>query len=285
MKILRSPQAITAWSERLRREGVTIGFVPTMGALHDGHRALIRTARLASDALVVSVFVNPAQFGAREDFTRYPRPLKQDLALCRSEGVDIVFTPSVQTMYPRGFQTCVTVPDLAKRWEGAIRPHHFPGVATVVTKLLSLVRPDLAVFGQKDYQQALIVQRLVEDLNLGTVIRIHPTVREADGLALSSRNLYLTPAQRRAAPVLFRALKAGAQAIRRGTSRGRTIARIMAETVRKEPLTRLDYVAVCAPETLEPVSRVTTRVVLLGAMKIGKVRLIDNLLVSPPRHR
>jgi pantoate--beta-alanine ligase len=256
-----------------------------MGALHAGHRALIRSARLASDAVVVSIFVNPTQFGPREDFSRYPRPVKQDLALCRSEDVDVVFTPSVKTMYPRGFQTTVTVSDLAARWEGPVRPRHFQGVATVVTKLLSLVRPDVTLFGQKDYQQAALIRRMVEDLNLGTTIRIHPTVRQADGLALSSRNVYLTPAQRAAAPVLFQALQAGAQAIRRGTRRGRTINRMMVARVRHEPLARLDYLAVCDPLTLEPVFHVKTRVVLLGAVRIGRIRLIDNLLVGPRRLR
>ncbi len=269
----------------MARDGVSVGFVPTMGALHDGHRALIRAARLASDALVVSIFVNPAQFGPREDFACYPRSLKQDLVLCRAEGVDVVFAPAVQAMYPDGFQTYVSVPDLAARWEGAARPGHFQGVATVVAKLLSLVRPDIAFFGQKDYQQAALVRRIVEDLNLASAVRIHPTVREPDGLALSSRNVFLTPAQRAAAPVLFDALRAGARAIRHGTCRGRTIARIMAARVHKEPLARLDYLAVCDPVTLEPVSNVKGRVVLLGAIKIGKVRLIDNLLVSPRRAR
>lgn len=269
----------------MARDGVSVGFVPTMGALHEGHRALIRTARLGSDALVVSIFVNPAQFGPREDFARYPRSLQQDLTLCRAEGVDVVFTPSVQAMYPNGFQTCVTVPHLAARWEGATRPGHFQGVATVVTKLLSIVRPDIAFFGQKDYQQAALIGRIVEDLNLGTTVRVHSTVREADGLALSSRNVFLTPAQRAAAPVLFQALQAGAHAIRQGTRRGRAIFSIMAARVRKEPLARLEYLAVCDPVTLKPVTNVRGRVVILGAMKIGKVRLIDNLLVSPPRVR
>ncbi|MBI5672751.1 MAG: pantoate--beta-alanine ligase [Nitrospirae bacterium] len=192
MKIIRSPQAMTAWSENLRRQGVTIGFVPTMGALHDGHRALIREARLRCDALVVSIFVNPTQFGQQEDLTKYPRALSQDRALCRKEEVDVCFEPTVQAMYPNGFQTVVTLPTVARRWEGEIRPHHFPGVATVVTKLFGIVRPQVALFGQKDFQQSALVRQLVKDLNLGLEIVVHPTVREADGLAMSSRNVYLS---------------------------------------------------------------------------------------------
>ncbi len=162
MKIIRTPQSMTAWSERLRREGVTIGFVPTMGALHDGHRSLIRAARLRCDALVVSIFVNPTQFSPTEDLSSYPRPIARDRALCREEGVDVCFEPSASAMYPDGFQTTVTVPTLAHRWEGEARPHHFAGVATVVTKLFGAVQPHLALFGQKDYQQAALVRQLVQ---------------------------------------------------------------------------------------------------------------------------
>src|SRR5690348_16979137 len=160
MKIIRAPQRMAVWSERLRREGLTIGFVPTMGALHHGHRALIRAARLRCDALVVSIFVNPTQFGPKEDLATYPRPIVRDRALCRAEGVDVCFEPSALVMYPEGFQTTVTVPRIARRWEGEARPHHFAGVATVVTKLFGIVRPTLAVFGQKDYQQAAVVRQL-----------------------------------------------------------------------------------------------------------------------------
>lgn len=279
MKTITSPKALTGWSQRLYREGVTIGFVPTMGALHAGHRTLIRAARLSCDALAVSVFVNPAQFGPREDLATYPRQLTQDRSLCASEGVDIFFEPRTDAIYPPGFQTTVTVQDVAQRWEGEARPHHFQGVATVVTKLLCLARPHVALFGQKDYQQAVLIQRLVADLNLGTRIVIHPTVRESDGLALSSRNVYLTPAQRRAAPVLHQALLTGAQAIRRGIRSGAMIRQAMAKTVGREPLARVEYLAVCHPATLEPLSTVTSRAVLLGAICIGKVRLIDNVLV------
>jgi pantoate--beta-alanine ligase len=163
MKIIRTALSMAAWSERLRREGVTIGFVPTMGALHDGHRSLIRAARLRCDALVVSIFVNPAQFSSTEDFSTYPHPIARDRALCREEGVDVCFEPTAHDMYPESFQTTVTVPALARRWEGEARPHHFAGVATVVTKLFGMVQPHLALFGQKDYQQAALIRQLVND--------------------------------------------------------------------------------------------------------------------------
>ena len=280
MKIIRTTPAMADWSRRLHREGVTIGFVPTMGALHEGHRALIRAARLACDAVVVSIFVNPTQFGPTEDLSNYPRQLRLDQALCRKEGVDAIFAPTAQTMYPAGAQTVVTVPGIARRWEGEARPHHFQGVATVVTKLLSLVRPDKTWFGQKDYQQAALVQQLVKDLNLPGRPIVHPTVREADGLALSSRNVYLSSSERQAAPVLSRALQTGIAAIRAGERNAARIQRHMLRVTATEPLATVEYLAVCDPMTLEPLSLLNRHAVLLGAIRIGKVRLLDNVLTS-----
>jgi len=280
MQTIRTAKAMAAWSAAYHRESVTIGLVPTMGALHAGHRALIRTARLSCDAVVVSLFVNPAQFGPQEDFARYPRKPKADAALCRKEGVDVLFAPPVGEVYPDGFQSTVSVPALARRWEGARRPGHFDGVATVVTKLLAVVRPTVAVFGQKDFQQAALIRRLVEDLDLGARVLVYPTVREADGLALSSRNVYLTPAQRRAAPVLLRALQAGRGAIRCGVRSGPRIQQAMRRIIGEESLAKVEYLAVCDPETLEPLTRVRRHAVLLGAIRIGRIRLIDNLLVK-----
>jgi pantoate--beta-alanine ligase len=279
MKIIRTARSMTAWSERLRREGVTIGFVPTMGALHDGHRSLIRATRLRCDALVVSIFVNPTQFSPTEDLTTYPRPTAHDRALCREEGVDVCFEPTARAMYPDGFQTTVTVPALARRWEGEARPHHFAGVATVVTKLFGIVQPDLALFGQKDYQQAALVGRLVADLNLGVTIDIRPTIREQDGLAMSSRNRYLSPEDRRAATILYQALQAGRQAIEEGRGAASTVERIMRQTVEREPTARIEYLALCDPASLEPLERIDRRALLLGAIRIGSVRLIDNVVV------
>jgi pantoate--beta-alanine ligase len=283
MKVIRSLTAMVAWSERLVREGVRIGLVPTMGALHEGHRALIRAARLRCDALVVSIFVNPTQFGPQEDLAKYPRPISQDRALCRKEGVDICFEPTVEAMYPSGFQTMVTLPAIARRWEGGVRPHHFSGVATVVTKLFGIVHPQISLFGQKDFQQSTLVRQLVKDLNLGVEIIVCPTVREADGLAMSSRNVYLSPDERKRAVTLYKSLLAGAEVIQRGVTNGATIQEAMVQVIKDEPAMTIDYLAVCDPHRLEPLSAVTSRVVLLGAVRIGSVRLIDNLLVIPPR--
>ncbi|HSF66989.1 MAG TPA: pantoate--beta-alanine ligase [Nitrospiraceae bacterium] len=282
MKIIRATRSMTAWSQRLRREGVTIGFVPTMGALHDGHRSLIRAARLQCDALVVSIFVNPTQFGATEDLSRYPRPIARDRALCREEGADVCFEPAALDMYPEGFQTTVTVPALARRWEGEARPHHFSGVATVVTKLFGIVQPHLALFGQKDYQQSLLVRQLVRDLNLGVTIHVRPTVRERDGLAMSSRNVFLSSDERRMAPLFFQALQAGRQMIVGGVSDVAAIEGAMRQTIELAPAIHVEYLAVCDPESLEPLSVVVTSAVLLGAVRIGSIRLIDNLLVKMP---
>jgi pantoate--beta-alanine ligase len=280
MKIIRTPQSMAAWSQRFHREGITIGFVPTMGALHDGHRSLIRAARLQCDALVVSIFVNPTQFSPTEDLSKYPRPIARDRALCRSEGVDVCFEPSASAMYPDGFQTTVTVPKLAHRWEGEARPHHFAGVATVVMKLFGAVQPDLALFGQKDYQQAALVRQLVRDLNLGVKIQIRPTVRERDGLAMSSRNVYLNANERRIAPLLSQALRVGGGMIADGLRDVAAIERAMQQLLKREPAIHVEYLTVCDPNSLEPLPIVATHVVLLGAVRIGSIRLIDNLLVK-----
>ncbi len=280
MRIIRSSRTLSAWSRHLHREGVVIGLVPTMGALHAGHRALIRRARLSCDAVVVSLFVNPRQFGLGEDFSRYPRRLRSDAAVCQEEGVDVLFVPTRGEMYPPGFGTSVAVQRLSRRWEGERRAGHFEGVATVVTKLCGLVRPHVAFFGRKDFQQAALVRRLVEDLNLGARVVVCPTVRDKNGLALSSRNQYLTPAQRRAAPVLYAALQAGRAAVRAGVRSASRIRRVMRDTIATAPLARVEYLSVCDPDTLEPLSRITGDAVLLGAIRLGRVRLIDNLLVK-----
>ncbi len=285
MRTIRSLPQLAEWRDTLRREGVTIGLVPTMGALHSGHRSLIRAARLSCDAVVVSLFVNPRQFGRGEDLSRYPRRFRTDAALCRQEGVDVLFAPTRASMYPADFRTRVTVPELSHRWEGKFRPTHFEGVATVVTKLISLVRPDRAYVGQKDFQQALLVKRLVADLHLGARVIVCPTLRDLDGLAVSSRNEYLSPRQRRAAPVLHAALQAGWRAVRRGVRLAAHIRRDMLRGIQTQPLARVDYLAVCDPATLEPVTRVPDQVLLLGAIRIGRVRLLDNLMVRSGRRR
>jgi pantoate--beta-alanine ligase len=280
MRRIQTVHAMRSWSRGLQREGVTIGLVPTMGALHEGHRSLIRAARLACDASAVSIFVNPLQFGPLEDFDRYPRSLAQDLRLCQSAGVDAVFIPRAQEMYPPDFETAVSVQRLTRRYEGLSRPGHFGGVTTVVMKLLNIVRPDKAFFGQKDYQQTVVVERLVKDLNLDTEIVVRPTVREPDGLALSSRNRHLSPEERKAATVLYRALSDGRELIRAGERSVKKVEAAMTRLIWAEPLARLDYLAVADPITLDEVRSVRGRVVLLLAVWIGKSRLIDNLIVT-----
>ena len=280
MRRIQTVHAMRSWSRGLQREGVTIGLVPTMGALHEGHRSLIRAARLACDASAVSIFVNPLQFGPLEDFDRYPRSLAQDLSLCQSAGVDAVFIPRAQEMYPPDFETAVSVQRLTRRYEGLSRPGHFGGVTTVVMKLLNIVRPDKAFFGQKDYQQTVVVERLVKDLNLDTEIVVRPTVRETDGLALSSRNRHLSPEERKAATVLYRALSDGRELIRAGERSVKKVEAAMTRLIWAEPLARLDYLAVADPITLDEVRSVRGRVVLLLAVWIGKSRLIDNLIVT-----
>lgn len=280
MKTIHSLAAMTQWSRNLQRQGVRIGLVPTMGALHAGHQALIRAARLQCDAVIVSIFVNPTQFGPTEDYSRYPRQLRRDQSLCRKEGVDVVFAPETAAMYPPGFQTAVSLPDLSQRWEGTSRPTHFQGVATVVTKLLCLTRPDRAFFGQKDYQQTVLVRRLASDLNIDCTVVVHPTVREPDGLALSSRNVFLTPAQRTVAPVLYQSLRAGAESIEGGIRSADAVIRIMKRRLTDAPRAKLDYLAVCDRATLAPLKMVREDCVLLGAIRLGRIRLIDNLETS-----
>jgi pantoate--beta-alanine ligase len=285
MQTITSVSAMKAWSRKFHRHGVVIGLVPTMGALHAGHRALIRAARLSCDTVVVSVFVNPAQFDRRRDLARYPRSLAADKKLCVEQGVDILFAPPRDEMYPMGFQTSVTVQSLARRWEGEHRPGHFEGVTLVVAKLLTLIQPRHAFFGQKDYQQSVIVRQMVRDLNFDVQIEVRPTVREKDGLALSSRNLLLSRSQRRAAPALYAALHAGRDAIVQGTRTASQIRRAMQKRLLRNALARPDYLAVCDPETLEPVSTIGGPVVLLGAIRIGQIRLIDNLMVKAAGRR
>lgn len=268
------------WAEERHAAGDRIGFVPTMGALHEGHLSLIRAARRNTGAVAVSIFVNPLQFGPSEDLVRYPRALAQDLGLCRKESVDVVFTPKVAELYPPGFETTVTVNQLTRRFEGLSRPGHFEGVATVVTKLFNIVRPDRAFFGQKDYQQALVVRQLVKDLDLDTTISVCPTVREADGLALSSRNRFLSLPERRAATILYRALSAGRALIQQGERSARKVRQAMVRLIRSEPLSRLDYAAVADADMLEECHVVRGRAVLLLAVRIGKIRLIDNMVVT-----
>ncbi len=262
-----------------RRGGRTIGLVPTMGALHAGHLRLVEEARAGSGFVVVSIFVNPTQFGPHEDFRRYPRALGADLDLCAVGGAGLAFVPEVAEVYPQGpISTFVEVPDLAATLEGASRPGHFRGVATVVLKLLNIVGPDAAFFGAKDYQQQLIIRRMVADLDLPVAIRTVPTVREPDGLALSSRNRYLDADDRRAAVVLSAALGAAIAAVEAGTRDADSVRQILRRTIESEPRARLDYAEVADADTLAPAYEVGPgrRTVALLAARVGPARLIDN---------
>jgi pantoate--beta-alanine ligase len=265
-----------------RREGQTIGLVPTMGALHAGHRKLVEEARAAAEFVVVSIFVNPTQFGPLEDFRRYPRTLDADVALCAEAGAALIFAPEVDEIYPSGpSATFVEVPALSDLLEGASRPGHFRGVATVVLKLFTIVGADLAFFGSKDYQQLLVIRRMVDDLNIPIEIRSVPTVREADGLARSSRNRYLDPEQRRAAVILSKALGKAAQAVQDGERSADRVRQILRETIESEPLASLDYAEVADADTLATAVEVGPgrRTVGLLAVKVGPARLIDNALL------
>ena len=256
-----------------------LGLVPTMGYLHAGHLSLVRQARRECGAAAVSIFVNPTQFAPHEDFTRYPRDLERDLRLLADEGVDLVFAPEVSEMYPNGFGTAVVLPAADEVLEGAARPDHFRGVATVVCKLLNIVQPTMAYFGQKDAQQTVVVRQMVRDLNMPTEIVVAPTVREADGLAMSSRNSYLTPEQRAAATVLYRALTAARELLTSGERHGDALRQAMAGVLTSEPLARPEYVSVADPLTLRELAEVGPRGALISlAVRVGAVRLIDNLL-------
>ncbi len=256
------------------------GFVPTMGYLHEGHLALVRRARAENDRVAVSIFVNPLQFGPREDLSTYPRALARDLDLLAGVPADLVFTPGEVEMYPVGFQTVVTVQHLAQPLEGSSRPTHFQGVTTVVAKLFNIVQPARAYFGQKDAQQTVVVRRMVQDLNFNLEVIVCPTVREPDGLAMSSRNAYLTPEERRAATVLYRALCAAQTAWRSGERQAETLRRLMRDTLAQEKLARVDYVSVADPLTLQELETMAGPALLSLAVFFGKTRLIDNLLVG-----
>lgn len=266
---------------RIRREARgTWGLVPTMGYLHAGHLSLARRARSENDFVGASIFVNPTQFGPTEDLAAYPRDLARDLRLLEEAGVDLVWAPSVAEVYPAGFQTYVTVEEVTRPLEGAARPGHFRGVATVVAKLFNIFQPDRAYFGQKDAQQVVVIQQMTADLNFPLEIVVCPTVREADGLALSSRNTYLTPEQRAAAPMLYRALCAARDAWLAGEHDGERLRQAMRRVLDAEPLARTEYVSAADPLTLVELGDAGRRVLLSLAVRIGRARLIDNLLLG-----
>lgn len=258
----------------------SVGFVPTMGYLHDGHLALVRRARSENPVVVVSIFVNPTQFGPHEDFKTYPRDLERDLALLEKEKTDIVFIPSDKEMYPEGYSSWVEVEKITERLEGACRPGHFRGVATVVTKLFNIVEPTRAYFGQKDAQQALVIKKMVADLNMNLEVVIVPTVRESDGLAMSSRNVYLNYQERQAATVLFKSLTLARRCWEKGEKNAETIRQEMISFISKEPLAKIEYVSVADAQTLEELSSIDRPALVSLAVKIGKTRLIDNIVLE-----
>lgn len=280
MKIIRSPRAMQAQAMAWQRAGRSIGFVPTMGALHEGHLSLIRRARRENKRVVVSIFVNPSQFGPREDLKKYPRPFARDARLCRSAGVDAIFHPAPQGMYPQGFQTWVAVDQLAQPLEGRFRPGHFRGVATVVAQLFNITQPTKAYFGQKDFQQLRVIQRMANDLHMPFRIVPCPTARAADGLALSSRNVYLKSAERRAAAGISAALRSVGKLIKSGKLAVPRSARVLQAALRKIPGARLQYAAAVNPRTLAPVVSRDREILLAAAVYLGRTRLIDNWLVK-----
>lgn len=257
-----------------------LGLVPTMGYLHEGHLSLARRAREECDRVAASIFVNPTQFGPTEDLSKYPRDLDRDLSLLEAAGVDLVWTPDNETIYPPGFSTWVEVEGLTKPLEGAARPGHFRGVTTVVAKLFNVVQPQAAYFGQKDAQQAAVVRKMTRDLNFPVEIVVCPTVREADGLAMSSRNSYLSPEERKSAVVLFRALTAAREAFERGERDAESLRKVMSATLASEPRARTQYVSCADYDTLEELGTVTGKALLSMAVFIGKTRLIDNFVVG-----
>jgi len=282
MEIINRRQRMSSVARKIRRDqDRTIGLVPTMGALHEGHLTLVREARRMCDVVVVSVFVNPTQFGPTEDFAHYPRDLTRDTALLTDYNVDYIFAPTAEEMYPRGFCTYVNVSGLSKLLEGETRPGHFRGVATVVSILLNTVRPDFAFFGQKDAQQSVIIKRMVKDLAFDTEIVVLPTAREDSGLAISSRNLYLTDEERESAAVIHRALAKAKESFKKGERHAAKLADIVRATIETEPHARLDYVSIVDAETLEKLDKIDERPVLIAtAAYIGKTRLIDNIVVN-----
>jgi pantoate--beta-alanine ligase len=280
VKTVETIAEVRAVLDAERAAGRRVGFVPTMGYLHEGHASLIRRARAESDVVVVSLFVNPLQFGAGEDLDAYPRDLDRDTRLADSEGADLLFTPPVGEMYPRPVLTTVSVAEVSAPLEGAARPTHFDGVATVVAKLFAIVGPSSAYFGEKDFQQVAVVRRMVTDLSMPVEVVACPTVRERDGLALSSRNAYLTPEQRAAAPVVHRALQAGAALVMAGERDPRAVRTLMAEIIEAEPLAELDYAEVVSADSFTVPDPLAGALRLLAAVRFGRARLIDNVGVT-----
>jgi len=280
MQIIETVSAMGDWSEHKWRAGERIALVPTMGFLHEGHLCLVRDAKQRADRVVVSIFVNPTQFGPGEDFAAYPRDFERDCRLLEKEQIDIVFHPALEAMYPDGAETYIEVEKLSLPLCGAMRPGHFRGVATAVAKLFNMIGPHVAIFGEKDYQQLQVIRKMVRDLSMAVEIIGHPIVREADGLAMSSRNAYLTAAERQAAVCLSRSLCKAERLLRRGESSAQSLLSLVSAELAKEPLANLEYVKLCDPETLMDLESVDRTALLALAVRFGKARLIDNRVLT-----
>jgi len=280
MKVAKTIRSVRKLVKAARDKGGKTGLVPTMGALHIGHILLIKKAAKECDFVVVSIFVNPTQFGPGEDFKKYPRPIKNDLAICRKAGVDVVFAPSPQEMYEKESLTWVNVEKLTEPLCGRSRPGHFRGVATVCTKLFNIVMPDVAYFGQKDAQQAIVIKRMVADLDMPLKIVVCPTVREAGGLAISSRNKYLSEQQKKDATYIYKALKKCEGLIKAGTTKSKTIIGEMKKMLNQAPSIKIEYISIVDAETLRSIEKINGKVLVAVAVKIGSTRLIDNIVVD-----
>lgn len=282
MRIITKVKEMQKVADELRREGKIIGVVPTMGYLHEGHLSLIRLAKEKSDVVITTIFVNPLQFAPHEDYDKYPRDFERDVKLAQSAGCDIIFHPTVEEMYPENFLTYVEVEKLTKVLEGEFRPTHFRGVTTVVAKLFNITKPHIAIFGQKDAQQALIIKQMVRDLNFDIEIIVAPIVREPDGLAMSSRNVYLSESERKEATVLYESLKLAERLVKEGERKSETIISEMENLIKSKPSAKIDYIAIVEPDTLEKVDELMEgkEYLIAIAVRIGSTRLIDNTVVK-----
>ncbi len=281
MKIINHIDKMKTYARIMKKENKLVGLVPTMGYLHEGHLSIIKAARNQSDIVIVSIFVNPVQFGPDEDFEKYPRDIKRDEELAKECGVDIIFYPKKEDMYPEGFSTYVDVEKLTKALCGKSRPGHFRGVTTVVMKLFEIIKPDIAYFGQKDAQQAYVVKKMIEDLNMDIITKIMPIIREEDGLAMSSRNIYLTKSERKDASLVYKSLKLAEGLIGSGEINPKKIIKKMRDLLSEKPSLKIDYISIVDTKSLKEVTTVEGEVLIAIAVFIGKTRLIDNIILSP----
>jgi len=280
MKIVNKVRQMQVLSDKFKKEGKKIAFVPTMGYFHKGHLSLMERGRELANILVISIFVNPIQFGPGEDFREYPRDLERDLSLAEGVGVDVVFIPEAEEMYPPDYQTYLEVTGLTQHLCGLFRPSHFRGVTTVVAKLFNIVKPDIALFGLKDYQQYIVIKRMVRDLNYDIEVVGCPIIREKDGLAMSSRNIYLTPEQRKSALCLYQGIKLAERLVREGQRDAKIIIKEVIDYIESKPYTQIDYVKICHPETLDDLEYLNDKALLALAVRVGKARLIDNTILE-----